>query len=345
MNVTCSKCGKSNRVRHVGGGEIPRCDTCFTLLDVPEAVLAPRARIAWIPLLLWLLLCAGAVAWDLQTQARRFEALRQQALVDREAAQAKHQLEVAAQGREHQARIEALKASHRAIVDDPDLASGASAERAHAQEWEARLRRDRQYAKSPLEMNLLAMELAARDSSLTVAQSLFQVASLAAPPKSKVEVTPEGKRFKIRIAFDMAALSWEEAGGKTKHDSVDSLRSEAETMSARVIRDVLASVGGRDIERLSVACNRSVQAAEPKDSAPPEDPTLPPKPPRSRMTAIFRVGIDQAGMAGVADWRSATIAQIGRMVRVEFDMTRRLQLSYHSGDLPGASEPEGELEF
>ncbi len=345
MKLACSKCGKVNRVRHVAGGELPRCDTCFTLLDVPEEVLAPRARIAWIPLCLWLLACAGLVAWDLQRQARVVETLKQQALAESRTAEAQHQAELAAQAREHQARLQALEASHRALVGNPDLASGAAAERAHAQEWEARLRRDRSYAKSPLEKNLLAMELTARDNSLTVAQSLFQVATLASPPKSKIAVTPEGKRFNIRIAFDMAALSWEEAGGNTKHDSVDALRVEAETMSARVIRDVLASVGVRDIERLTVACNRSLQAAEPAPSPHPEDPTLPPKPPRSRMTAIFRVGVDQTGLAGVADWRSATVAQIGKMARVEFDMTRRLRLTYSRGDMPTASEPEGELEF
>ena len=345
MSVICSKCGGQTAHRRLAAGEVRRCDLCFALLATSDESIGVRRGPAWKFLLVWGLLCAGAATVDLQRRATHLNGAIQRSSSTREVSESQRAASKEKLRLSHLDRLRALELSHRSKMQDPALLSGDSAEKARAEEWAARLRRDRAFAKTALELNLLAMELVARDDTLTVAQSLFQVASLASPPRSRIEIVPEVKRFKIRIAFDMGAVSWEEAGGNTKHSSTDALRVEAEQMTVRVIRDVLAACGSGDIERLSVSCNRPLQPTEQAIEAVPADPARASKPRPSRMTLIFRAGIDQASAAGVADWRSASMAQVGRGMVVEYDRTRRLRLSYVLEEPQIATEPEGELEF
>ncbi|MBI1842193.1 MAG: hypothetical protein HYR88_15255 [Verrucomicrobia bacterium] len=344
MQIICSQCGRKNRTSLLASGALPRCEACSALLETPDSPGSTPGGVAWGFVAIWCCLWAGIASWDLQRQwadLRQAEAAflaRSRSETEAASARVARELEAI------QAQRKSAEAAHQARLSDRDLMSGARAAKSRQDEWEARVRRDPSFARSVLESNLVRMELAAHDTSLPVAQSLHAVATLAAPPRSRVQVSPEGARFHVRVAFEMGALSWEEAGTATKHDSTAGLRGEAESMCARVLRDVLAACGPRDIERITVSCNRPLtvtrdEGREAIDAAPR------PRVARPRMTAIFRASVDHGRAVGVSDWRRASLPQVGGLARVDFDMTAQVRMSYLFVDDQAALEPEGELEF
>lgn len=325
-------------------GALPRCEQCSALLEMPLATRTKRGGVAWVAVAIWCFIWSGIAGWDWSrqsTELRQAEAdlvARSRNTSEASATEVDRELEAIRTQRN------GIEAAHRARMQDRDMLSGARAAKLHSDEWEARLRRDPAFARSLLESNLLKMELTARDTSLPTAQSLHAVATLAAPPKSRIQISPESSRFHVRIAFEMGSLSWEEAGSATRHESADGLRRDAESMSARVLRDVLAACGSRDVERITVSCNRPLTVI-PDEVHASIDTVSRPRVSRPRMTSIFRVSVDRAQILTSADWRRASLPQVGKASRVEFDMTRRLRMNPLLAEEQVMLEPEGELEF
>ena len=150
--------------------------------------------------------------------------------------------------------------------------------------------------------------------------------------------------FHVRIAFEMGSLSWEEAGSATRHESTESLRKDAEWMSTRVLREVLAACGSRDVERITVSCNRPLTVI-PDEARARIDSRSRPRVERPRMSVIFRASIDRAHIVASADWHRASLPQVGKAAQVEFDRTGHLKMDPLFADEQGTLEPEGELEF
>jgi len=224
------------------------------------------------------------------------------------------------------------EAMHRGALGDPGLTSGKQAAERRAEEWKRRQNHDPAYAASILEQTLVDVEKLGKDPSLTAETALKRVAEMVAPYGSRVEVTPTGDRFVVRIAFRMSAIRPNEAGSGTRHTSSTELRKEIEEISAYLIRDLFDYCGTRGIERLSVSCNRAIT----ETSVEGQD--------RLIMRSLYRASIDAAAAAQVPRWRSLSLSQIAALTKVERDIISQVTLQ-KGGAAPAPLDPNQPLEF
>jgi hypothetical protein len=139
------------------------------------------------------------------------------------------------------------------------LVSGALARQQHEREWVQRVAHDPAIAKSAMERTLLEMEQVGHDPQRNAQQAFAEVARLAAPPGSRIDVRPSGKRFAVQVAFRMSALSQNESGAVTKHHTTESMRREIRDLSADVMKALFDYCGSRGIEKLWVTCNHAMR--------------------------------------------------------------------------------------
>src|SRR5436190_12966184 len=153
-----------------------------------------------------------------------------------ELTQTQQQHEAAVQSEEEVYRSQAStqESAHRVLLGNAAIISGALAVNRHQQEWARRLSHDLLLASSPIETNLVQMERLGSDRAIAAQTALEKVAKLAAPPRSRVEVSKRGDGFEVRVAFRMSALTPNESGAITKHHDVESMRREVEQLSGRV---------------------------------------------------------------------------------------------------------------
>jgi hypothetical protein len=210
----------------------------------------------------------------------------------------------------------AEKAHQRRMANDA-LISGAAAQANHLEEWKGRQAHKPEFAASLLEQTLLQVEKLGRDPATRAEVALKEVARMVSPAGSRIEVTPNGERFIVRVAFRLSAVMPGEAGGGTKHTSSAELRKEVEEVSARVVKEIFDYCGSRGIERLSVSCNRALRE-RPSDG---EE--------RLRMRSLYRVSIDVAKASSVADWRRLSLAEVSKLLKVEHDMISTIAITQY----------------
>jgi hypothetical protein len=258
-----------------------------------------------------------------------------------------------AQEREFQAKVEdeaqrtrAEETAHRRRLSDSALLSGELARANHAREWRKRLAHDPEFAHSALERTILKMQKAGSDPSLAAREALAEVARLALPPGSRVEVTNAYDKFAVRVAFKISALSPGEAGVGTQHRSIDAMRREAQEASACVIRELFDYCGARGIARLSVSCNHALYRHSYIPSAATETERRQlEKQGAVMMACLYRVTIDSSQAMGVASWRAISIPRVMQLMRVDYDAMAGLKIADLPGELPLKEDPEMELEF
>jgi hypothetical protein len=248
--------------------------------------------------------------------------------------------------REEEQRALAEETAHTTRLQDTALISGELALTNRAREWQKRVAHDAEFAHSPVERGILKMQKAGSDPSLAAREALEEVARLALPPGSRVEVTNAFDKFAVRVAFRISALSPGEAGVGTKHRSIDSMRREAQQASARVIRDVFDYCGARGIARLSVSCNHALYRHSyiPKAATEAERRELE-KRGAVMMACLYRVSIDASQAMGVANWRAISIPRVMQLMRVDYDAMAGLKLADFPGEAPLNEDPQMELEF
>jgi hypothetical protein len=323
----CPHCGYSNHER--AGG----CLRCGRALSLSQPALPPplpggtEAPIR--PAILWLIFACGALVlivvagWMERAGTARVQT---RLAAEMAALEQAHEEEVAGAEAAEQERIAAEAAAHRRRLGDQRLLSGTAARERRAQEWRRRLAHEPGLAASAMEKTLLRMEQLGRDPALGAQSALEEVARLASPPGSRVEVASAADRFVVRVAFKMSAVTEHEAGAVTKHDSTASMRREIEELSARLIKELFDYCGSRGIERLSVSCNHTVlQSSVPHAATPEEEKYL-----RDRgglvMSCLYRVSVSgpQAGL--VRNWREVSVSEVIHRMRVEHDGLKTLNI-------------------
>jgi hypothetical protein len=129
----------------------------------------------------------------------------------------------------------------------------------------------------------------------------------------------------------LSAVNPEEAAGSTHHTTSAEVRKEIEEITARLIKDVFESCGTRDIERLSVSCNRALVNG-------PDDHQ------RLVMRSLYRASIDSLRATGIANWRDLSTGQVAEAMQVEHDVIAGIIITRR----PGArfvEDPNEPLEF
>jgi hypothetical protein len=235
--------------------------------------------------------------------------------------------EVAAAHAAEVKRISDERARHEALLNDRQLFSGEKARKRHADEWTKRLAHDPAIAVSSLEKNLLKMEQLGRDPALAAKVALQEVALMALPPGSRVEVIPAGEKFLVRTAFKMSAVSKHEKGAVTKHHSTASMRREIEELSARLFQDLFDYCGSRGIERVTVACNHTTQSGLVPAGATPRERQQILRTASPVMMSLYRVRVDASKLAAAGNWRNLTIPQIIPLMAVERDGLQTLSIN------------------
>jgi hypothetical protein len=251
---------------------------------------------------------------------------------------------VAEQDRISQAQIDEEESRHQSLLRDGALLSGRLAREQHEKEWTRRLAHDPQLAKSILETNLLTMEQLGKDSALAAQTALEKVAQLASPSGSRVEVTPDGDGFRVRVAFMMSHVSSQESGAVTKHHSTATMREEIRELSARVLMDLYDYCGSRDIRSISVTCNHTLREPVVPTGATDEERAELVRLTQPVPGRLYRMSLDQSHARSISDWRRVPLSRIIELSAVEYDGLKRLEIR-HGLMAEDTRDAEGQLQF
>jgi hypothetical protein len=226
---------------------------------------------------------------------------------------------------------------------NPALLSGALATERHEAEWARRVAHEPGLASSKMEKMLVHMEQVGKDPQKSAVEALQEVARLAAPPRSRIEVTPSGERFAVRVAFLMSAVSANEAGAVTKHHDTASMRREVQQLSARVMKALFDYCGSRGVEGLSVTCNHAIHRTPiPANATEEERQELLQRAPIV-LARLYRVSLSGDAARRVENWRKIPVTKVIGIMNVEIDDLRDLEITGKS--MGQGRDPAGELEF
>lgn len=342
----CPRCQRLNAFKKAFEPQSTRCGYCHQELN-GRRVESPEIRLK--PLLLTLALvvgvCAAVILGRWIQASRRFDRLIAEQAADLVATKAALSAEMAeAESRRIRAESE-LQAAHESRRQDPQFLSGEKAEARHELEWSRRAAHDPQFALSPMENTLLQMEKLGKDPAITARQALQQVALLAAPPGSAVEVLPNGDGFDVKVAFKLSVVAEREAGSVTEQTTVFTFRNEVRLVSAKLIRNLFDNCGSRGIRSLQVSCNLPTRhSLIPLNATEAEKAELLRQTPWG-MSSIYRLAIDGKDARTITALRTASPTDILNRCRVvsdEFlDMTMK-----SDGSIPGPTQdPDSPLEF
>ncbi len=189
------------------------------------------------------------------------------------------------------------------------------------------------------------MEKLGHDATLAAQAALEKVARLASPLDSRVEITPDGDGFRVRVAFLMSRLSQNEPDGVTKRRATSALRAEIQELSARVIRDLYDYCGSRSIISVSVTCNHTVRETLVPDGATPEERALPWQRAQPVLARLYRGSHDQSHARAIVDWRRVPLTEVRELSSVEYDGLAQMAITPDRSPLGEEREVPGELQF
>lgn len=324
LKLLCAFCGRANSP----GATV--CNQCGGSLAGVKPVKLPHLWAAWAGALIAIAFLA--VEYD---SARRIRAKVLQEL-QHDFGHSNYGLTTALKGMDeaHEREQKALETAQRELLGNPRILSGELASARHAEEWQRRQNHDPAFASSILEQALLQIQKLGSDPAVASEQALREVARMVAPEGSRIEVTPSGNRFVVRVAFRLGSVMPQEAGGSTKHTSSAEMRREIQEVCARMIQALFDYCGTRGIERLSVSCNRALSAPAP----------LPDEPDKLEMRSVFRASVDAATAATVTSWRRLSLPEIVSLLKVERDIVSTITIHYSLR--PNAPlDPNALLEF
>lgn len=340
---SCSECGYSNDF------EAPACARCgFRFAAPPRSDTAQRRPGIPILLLLGILLLGGTAAITAKLAVHRDELNRVRVRLDRqlrdaEEARAK---DLQRKREDDDRRARAEEAAHNARLQDTALVSGERAQNNRAAEWQKRVAHDQEFAHSALERSILKMQRVGSDPALAAREALEEVARLAAPPGSRIEVTNAYDNLAMRVAFKMSAVIPSAAGVSMKHKSTAAMRREAEEGSAYIMKELFDHCGARGIARLSLSCNYAVYTHSyiPKAATEAERRELE-KRGAVIMSCLYRISIDASKAASVPSWRAISIPRVMELMRVDYDGISNLKIGDLPLNVPRDVDPDMQLEF
>jgi len=339
---SCSECGYSNDPE---AGACARCG--FRFAPAPRSETEGSRGIPVLLLLGILLLgSAAAIAAQLAVDRSQFNQVRAGLERKLRAAEAGHEKEWQRKREEDDERARAEEAAHTARLQNTALVSGELAQSNRAVEWQKRLAHDPEFAHSPLERTMLKMQKVGSDPALATREALEEVARLATPRGSRIEVTNAHDRLALRVAFKMSAVLPSAAGVAMKHKSTASMRREAEEGSAYIMKELFDHCGARGIARLSLSCNYAIYAGGhiPRAATDAERKELE-KRGAVIMACLYRITIDESKAVAVPSWRAISIPRVIELMRVDYDGISNLQISDLPLHIPPNVDPDMQLEF
>ena len=228
---------------------------------------------------------------------------------------------------------------------DPRVLSGEAARERRDREWALRVAQDPSLAVSALEQRLVQLRALGQSPQLSDSQALVEVARLASPRGSRLEVVPEGDGYLLRVAFSMAALAPNEGGASTEHRSVLALKRDVREGSARLLRDILGAGDNRRVQRVTVSCNRAIRHRLIPAAATPEERAQLLSRAKVQLRRIYRVAVDRQQIASVTDWRTVSLDHVLELMRVEHDELNDLMIEAVGNLDPWKVDPDQPLEF
>jgi len=159
-------------------------------------------------------------------------------------------------------RAEQDLAEHSKHMVDEDLISGKRARERHAEEWNRRCKYDAAFAKTTREKMILEISALSKDKFLPAEELLRRIATLAAPRKATIEITPQGNAFRVDVTFDMSVMTSGEEGSRTKHTTIDSLKREVIEIISRISKDMYDHCGQKGIDGIALACTHGVRQTQ-----------------------------------------------------------------------------------
>lgn len=321
LKAICTFCGHANRA------EAPACAQCGgSLANAPRRHFRlPWA--SWLPAIPVAAILGFQYAGGQSGLAElRAEAVKTTAQVASGETDSRRDLQAAFESEQTQ-----LENQHRARLADAKLISGELANAKHEAEWQRRQNHDPALAKTLLEKTLLEVDRLGKDPALSAETALRKIAELVTPGGSRVDVKPGDNGFVVRVAFRLAAVAPEEAGGATRHTSSAEIRKEIEDVTAHILKDLFDCAGARGIQRLSVSCNRALVTGDEENE-------------RLRMRSLFRGVIESNEAARVASWRTISAAQVAAMMKVEHDVISSIIIT-KNGKVGLRLDPNEPLEF
>jgi hypothetical protein len=227
----------------------------------------------------------------------------------------------------HSRELARLDSQHRARLADAKLIDGTRAREVHEIEWGKRQAHDPSLADTPIEQKLIEMERIGADAQISAQGALLQVAKLASPPGSRVEVKPVGDSFAVRVAFPMSAVALGEKGATTKHTSHAGMRAEIRQILAWVVRDLFSYCGSRGIDSIALTCNHTTLRWIQPPGATEEELKILRSRARKVQSRLYRVVMEGSAARNVADWRHASEDDVLKLVKIDLDSIDAVMIS------------------
>ena len=275
----------------------------------------------------------------------RLSLLARELAAERTKASSDHAAAIADEDRAFQSQFEQEEAEHKSLLLNTAWLSGSMARERHDAEWALRMNHDPRLARTILETNVLTMERMGQDATLAAQTALENVARLASPPGSRVEVSSDGDGYRVRVAFMMSRLSKNESGAVTKHHSTSSMRSEIQELSERVMRDLYDYCGSRGVRSIAVTCNHTMRQIPRLPGATDEEQTELGRRAKPITGRLYRVSLDQFHSQAVVNWRNLTLSRVAQLWTVEYDGLTNLTITQDSPLKQDTSDAPGELQF
>lgn len=259
--LTCPGCGATNRVSLPLKGSQARCGRCgVVIVWLNQDHVSPGKSSRFRPLEAVALvslgvLLIGGIIWLPGALEQHPEGLIQ---IEQTQLEELEQKLTGERGRKEENLRQKLEE-----IDSAALR--AAANRAYQSEFAARKNFDGRFALSRREQTQLRMQNLALTTAIPLKDRIRGIAREAAPEGSKVELVQERDSLTLVIEFDMASMVAGENTPRTRHQTIDSLKSEIRSLVSRVTNDVFLICKEFPVEQMQIGCVRSVWQQLPND--------------------------------------------------------------------------------
>lgn len=132
------------------------------------------------------------------------------------------------------------------------------ANKQYAKIWDERKDYDKKYAITTREKVQMEMLALASDSTKEINKIVSEIAAKVAPENSEIKSYVTNKGVLLNVDFSMSDVTRGEEGTRTKHSSIDSLKSETLRLVSRVSNDVYNFCRDLDLETITIGCKHEV---------------------------------------------------------------------------------------
>ena len=132
------------------------------------------------------------------------------------------------------------------------------AREAYRAEFKARKNFEQRFALSKREKSQLRMQNLSQQATLSLQDRIRLVAREASPIGASVQLSNDSRGMVLMVDFDMGSMSAGEGTPRTRHQSIESLKTEVRSLVARAASDILMFCRDFPLERIELGCMRQV---------------------------------------------------------------------------------------